>query len=68
MSWCATAVAVLFAGLAAPPEFRGAAWIAVAAIMVELGLRGLPRHFLRQSYPVALLGWGRKRTRRLPRP
>jgi uncharacterized membrane protein len=58
MSWCTTAVAVLFAGVAAPPEFRGAAWIAVAAIMVELGHRGLPRHFLRQSYPVALLGWG----------
>lgn len=58
LSWCTAAVAVLFAGLAAPSAYRGAAWIAVAAAMVELGLRGLPPSFLRHSYPVALLGWG----------
>jgi uncharacterized membrane protein len=57
-SLCTTTSAAMFVAAAAPSRLLGAAWIALAAILLELGLRGLPKFFRDQSYPVALLGWG----------
>ncbi len=57
LSLCTTAAAVLFVAGAAPSRYLGAAWLALAAVLLELGLRGLPRYFRYHSYPVAVLGW-----------
>ncbi len=56
LAWAATFSAVLFVWLAAPTKFIGTAWIALALLMLELGLR-IPNCFRWQSYPVASIGW-----------
>ncbi len=40
----------------APGDYRGVSWLALGALLYELGFRGLPRHFRRLSYLVSSLG------------
>ncbi|HTT65205.1 MAG TPA: DUF2339 domain-containing protein [Bryobacteraceae bacterium] len=40
----------------APGEYLGAAWMALALFVLELGLRRWPEHFRRMAYVVALAG------------
>jgi len=39
-----------------PDLYLGLAWMAMGLLLLELGLRGLPRYFCRQSYAVAAIG------------
>ncbi len=41
----------------APGDYLGVAWLALGAVLFELGLRNLPKHFRWQSYFVSLLGF-----------
>jgi uncharacterized membrane protein len=43
----------------APGEWLGAAWLALAVVLLEAALRDLPREFRYQAYAVAALGLGR---------
>jgi hypothetical protein len=42
-----------------PGEYLGVAWIALAILLLELGLRRLPDDFRRMAYAAALIGAGR---------
>ncbi len=42
-----------------PGDYLGVALLALAALLFELGLRNLPRHFRWQSYLVSLIGFSR---------
>jgi uncharacterized membrane protein len=57
LSVVTTLCALVFAGFAAPSKFIGAAWVMLAALMLELGLRGLPKHFERLAYFPLAFGW-----------
>lgn len=52
-----TVFATAFAGFAASVAMMGAAWIALAALMLNLGLNRLPWTFRRLCYAPLLLGW-----------
>ena len=41
----------------APGDYVGVAFLTLGALLFELGLRNLPRHFRWQSYPVSLIGF-----------
>jgi hypothetical protein len=60
VAWCTSistvALLVALIGKFAPGDYRGIAWLALGAVLLELGLRGLPQHFRRLSYIVSTLG------------
>lgn len=63
ISWitAASAVAFLFAiaWKFAPADYLGLTWLLLGAVLFELGLRGLPKHFRWLSYFVTAAGlWG----------
>lgn len=39
-----------------PAEYLGLSWMAMALLLLELGLRGMPKHFCRQAYALAAIG------------
>ena len=39
-----------------PELYLGLAWMAMAQVLLELGLRGLPQYFSRESYAIAAMG------------
>jgi len=41
-----------------PQEYLGLGWMALAVVLLELGMRRLPSEFLRQAYALAVLGAG----------
>ena len=40
----------------APDAYRGLVWMALALVLLELGMRDLPRELKRQSYAIAAMG------------
>lgn len=54
--WVTTAALMALAWRLAPERYVGVGWIALALVLLELGLRGLPREFRAQSYFVAMAG------------
>jgi hypothetical protein len=55
-SWAATLALVALAWRLLSSEYVGLGWLAMALLLLELGLRGLPEDFRKQSYAVGLLG------------
>jgi hypothetical protein len=39
-----------------PGEYLGVSWMAMALLLLELGLRGMPKYLCRQSYALAIAG------------
>lgn len=58
-SAAATVFAVALVWKLAPDDYLGLAWIALSALLLELGLRGLPPEFRWGSYAVSGIGVGR---------
>jgi hypothetical protein len=59
---CAGAAVIALMALAwrlAPGEYLGVAWMALAVLLLELGLRRLPEEFRRLAYAAAVVGAGR---------
>ena len=55
-SLAASLVLIVLVWRMAPGEYLGLAWMAVALLLFEFGLRGLPEYFRREAYVVAALG------------
>jgi hypothetical protein len=55
-SAAATLASVALVWRMVPGEYLGLAWMGLAIVLLELGLRGLPGYFRRQAYAVAALG------------
>ena len=51
-----TGLAAALVWLMVPREFLGLGWMALAVVILELGIRNLPPELLRQAYFIALLG------------
>ncbi len=53
-----------------PDEYLGVAWMALAVLLLELGMRRLPEEFRRMSYALAAIGgcmvWAVNRTELMP--
>jgi hypothetical protein len=58
-SAAATVFAIALVWKLAPGDYLGLAWIALSAVLLELGLRGLPSEFRWGSYAAAAAGVGR---------
>ncbi|HME08640.1 MAG TPA: DUF2339 domain-containing protein [Bryobacteraceae bacterium] len=55
-SWASTVALVALAWRILPQDYLGLGWLAVALLILELGLRRAPEDFRLQSYVVAALG------------
>jgi Predicted membrane protein (DUF2339) len=55
-SWAATAALLALAWRELPGDYLGLGWLALALVILELGLRGLPEDLRIQAYVVAGLG------------
>lgn len=55
-SWAATLSLVALVWRALPTDYLGLGWLALALLILELGLRGIPEDFRVQAYVVACLG------------
>ena len=55
-SWVTTAALIALAWRVLPGDYLGLGWLAIAVLLLELGLRGLPRDFRVQSYVVGFFG------------
>ena len=55
-SWASTAALVALAWRALPGDYLGLGWLALALLILELGLRGIPEDLRVQAYVVAGLG------------
>jgi hypothetical protein len=55
-SWAATSALVVLAWRVLPGDYLGLGWLALALLILELGLRGLPEDLRMQAYFVAGLG------------
>ena len=54
----ATSAAATVVWLLTPRDYLGLGWMALAVVVLELGMRELPRELRRQSYALGLLGAG----------
>ena len=57
-SLLATSAAATVVWLLTPRDYLGLGWMALAVVVLELGMRELPRELRRQSYALGLVGAG----------
>ncbi len=57
-SWITTAGLAALVWRLTPEQWVGVAWIGLAIVLLELGLRKMPREFVQQAYAVVVAGVG----------